>query len=443
MKKNTQNPHNKTHENTSNTSYPEPPPTIQKPLIPKKNENIYELQNEDICLEIRKYQNNAWEIEVRYDKVDSSFVRQPYTGRQEILPLSCPQLEIKKNILQFHDEKQMLSFNVFNGDIHLFFENTLVFNTRTPSFSWHKTEQSIFENLMSLKVTDFSQRAPFAPRGQTFSTHMIRFRYKRPKGIVLGLPGQAGELNRNGYRFELSNTDTFKHTPDRPPLYQSWPILFHEGEQGGWIAIFHDNPSRTFVDVGEFYKDSVTFESISGNTRIFLIAGETLDVVSQKLCRLLGTNDRLPLWAFGYHQCRFSYQSTDELRNVIKNMREHDFPLDAVYCDIDAMDEFRVFTHNKQTFGDIHQFTKEAKDQGVQTISIVDPGVKVDSSYEIYKELIDIGGYLKNPDGTPFIATVWPGDSLFPHFFSEKVQTWWAKKQCKWLESGGYAGVWN
>lgn len=424
-------------------SYQEPTNTITDVLNLTDTPGSAILKNDDISIEIDKVQANAWEIEVRYDKVNKNFVRQPYTGKQSLLSRSKLQYKSRKNIISITSEQETLELDPKTGQFNAFIRNKLLFSSTDTPFSWHNQATQIYENIMSLKVTDFAYRAPFTPKGELFDTHMVRFQYKRPEKLVLGIPGQTGELNRNGYRFELYNTDTFKHTPDRPPLYQSWPILIHKGIESGWVAIFHDNPSRTFIDIGDFYKDKVTFESVVGNTRVYIILGETLHEVSNKLSCLLGTNPLLPLWAYGYQQCRFSYMSTEEMRQVIREMKKADIPLDAIYCDIDAMDGFRVFTLNKQTFGDIQAFTEEAEQQGVKTVSIVDPGVKIDENYQIHNELVKSKGYLKSKDGTPFIATVWPGDSLFPDFFDDTVKNWWAEKQKDWLNQTGYSGIWN
>jgi alpha-glucosidase len=364
-----------------------------------------------IPFEVNEYKDIGWELEVRYDKVYPEFKRQPYTGNQE-------KLEKKQSDLQTIP----LSFTV----------------------SHHPQAVFIYEHLMSRKVTDFSTRAPFAPKGEVFETHMVRFQYPRPSGVVLGIPGQSGEANRNGYRFELYNTDEFLHIPLRNPLYQSWPILFHKNnDDSGWVCIFHDNPSRTFIDIGDFYEDTVTFESLTGNTRVYIICGKTLQDVSNKLTILLGVPQFPPLWAFGYQQCRFSYMSTQELRSVVLKMKTESIPIDAIYCDIDIFDGFRVFTKNKKTFSDLPETSQVLQNEGVHTLTIMDPGVKVDEDFWVYKELKKSGGYLKNADGSDFIGKVWPGDSLYPDFSNPHIQDWWANLQKHWVEENNLSGVWN
>lgn len=393
-------------------------------------------------VEIKKYTNIAWEIEVRYDKINSTFIRQPITGLQYSLPTSIITTSSTNKNTLFSSENEHIEIDD-TGNITIASNETILIQTNTSPFYYHPQPVQLYENLMSLKVTDFSERAPFAPKGELFDSHMVRFQYPLPEGEILGIPGQTGEFNRKGYRFELYNNDNYLHIPNRSSLYQSWPIIFHKGKEGKWLAIFHDNPSRTFIDLGEFYDDKVTFESLIGNTRVYIIIGKTLEETSQKLTQLLGSNTLPPLWSFGYQQSRFSYLSTTEMKKVVSNMSDHSIPLDSIYCDIDSMDNYRVFTTNPASYSDLSKTIEEFKENHIQTISIVDPGVKIDKNFSTYNELKESNGYLKNQDGSDFIGIVWPGKSLFPDFTNEKTRLWWAQQQKKWLKSYKFAGVWN
>lgn len=409
----------------------------------EKNNKISLSDSTSLKTEISFLENIGWEIEVRYDLIHPTFIRQPKTGVQDTIPLSSIEKTIGKEghiLLSVNDQKLTIQ-DQLKFSLHV--DGSLVFNTSSQPFSYHKDSVQIYEKLMSLKVTDFSERAPFAPKGTMYDTHMVRFQYPLPEGAILGIPGQTGEYNRKGYRYELFNTDNYLHIPTRDPLYQSWPIILHKGIEGKWIAIFHDNPSRTFIDLGEFYEDKVTFESLIGNTRVYIIVGDTLSDVSHKLSLLLGRNLFPPLWSFGYQQCRFSYMNTDEMNVVVKSLEKNDIPVDALYCDIDSMDGFRVFTNHPKSFKDLPDTIEKFKKKNIQTVSIVDPGVKIDPEFTIYTELKNNKGYLTNKDGSEFKASVWPGKSLYPDFTNEKIINWWADKEKNWLNKFGFAGIWN
>lgn len=425
-------------------SYAEPPPSVGALRNAQSNQSSVVLASDNsIPIEITAFCNIGWQIETRYDQKYPALRRQSYTGVQPSLQTTTITIQESPTAIQLTADDSTISFTKSTAAFTIT-QSGAVFTSTPSPFHLHPEPTQIYERLMSRKVTDFSYRAPFAPKGELFTTHMVRFQYELSPGMVLGLPGQSGELNRHGYRFELYNTDTYLHLPSREPLYQSWPILFHQtADKQHWIGVFHDNPSRTFVDIGDFYENRVTFESITGNTRVTIMLGTSLEDVAHKCSLLLGKPVFPPLWSFGYQQCRFSYMTTTELRTVLQKFNQENVPLDAIYCDIDSFDNFRVFTAHAKTHADLPAFIAEAKTQGVHPVSIVDPGIKIDDSYEAYQRLKASGGYLKNSDGSDFIAKVWPGDCLLPDFTDPKTKTLWADLEAQWLTKYPFDGIWN
>jgi alpha-glucosidase len=426
-------------------AYQEPLPSLT-PLRDAHNADDGSVRITDengLPVEICMFDGIGWSIEVRYDEKEQVVQRQIFTGDQEILPKAEISQKDTGEQIVLEAGKQTLLISKATGKITVNAGDRTVFESTTHPFSQHETPVLIEEGIMSLKVTELSERTPFFPPSPTIATRMVRFQYVMPEGPVLGLPGQAGEMNRAGYRFELFNTDNPVHIPSRAPLYQSWPILFHKDRANdGWLCIFHDNPTRTFVDIGDFYND-VTFESQAGNSRVYIIHGKTLEEVSSKLTRLLGGTQFPPQWAFGYQQCRWSYMSVADLRKVVHSFRDHDIPLDCVYYDIDYMDGFRVFTNNALSFGEMADFLQETKTSGIHSVCIIDPGVKIDEEYPIYRKLYESKCYLTQEDGEPFRARVWAGLSLFPDFGDEAMQSLWSDWQKEWLDRFPFDGVWN
>lgn len=423
-----------------NAYYPIPP-SLCTDLLKGAQPTV--LQNKDCnAVHVRYLTGIGWELTPTSDGEDPHYYG--YTGGQDKLTESTLSANGEEEItFTPADAHEHCTVTLHSGSIRIGNGDDVFLESASP-FHAHKEPQQIYEGVMSLKVTDFSNRSPFGPIGTLFPSRMVRFQYRKPAGVILGLPGQTGELNRDGYRFQLYNTDTFMHTPDRPPMYQSWPILFHRDQKGtGWTCVFHDNPSRTFVDIGDFYPDLISFESQCGPSRIYILHGATLLEVSKKLTQLLGGCRMPPEWAFGYQQCRWSYMSTGEIRDVAKKMRDEDIPCNALYFDIDYMDEFRVFTHHKERFHDLQDCLKELKEQGMYTVCIVDPGIKIDEKNETYQRLLKSEKFLMTADGKPFVGSIWPGKSLYPDYKEEDAQELWAELQREWLELFPFDGIWN
>ena len=50
--------------------------------------------------------------------------------------------------------------------------------------------------------------------------------------------------------------------------------------------------------------------------------------------------------------------------------------------------------------------------------------------------------FLKNPDGSLYVAPVWPGPSVFPDFTRAASRAWWGSLY-RGLADDGIAGFWN
>jgi alpha-glucosidase len=425
-------------------SYREPPPSFTSLHVAEKHNSVIKLHSKDAqgqqTLELRSYLPKAWAISLLYqDDLDSSSEFPELTPASiEIDDSASLQLSLSSESSKFRLQLESGFFEIIDSD------GTVVFKSAQQPFFSHPQKSTLYEGLMSKKITDFSERAPFGPTGKTFESYMRRFHYPKPEGCILGLPGQSGEFNRQGYRFELYNTDTFLHLPDRRALYQSWPVVFHKAHEGdGWVCVFHHNPSRTFVDLGDFNKKEVSFESLCSNSEIFILFGDTLEEVSSHFASLFGTSPLLPLWSFGYQQCRWSYMSEKEVKGIVQRFLEEDIPLDSIYLDIDYMDGFRVFTHDEKNFPSIPALVDWVHEQDIKVIPIVDPGVKIDPNYGFYNQLMKKGDILETAEGKDFIAHVWPGECVLPDFFSESTKELWANKQADWMNTHQFDGVWN
>ena len=120
--------------------------------------------------------------------------------------------------------------------------------------------------------------------------------------------------------------------------------------------------------------------SYYGAIRFYVMEG-TLPETLEEFTRLTGRPPMPPAWSLGFHQCRWGYHTSDEVRDVLAGFREHQLPLSAFHFDIDYMDGFRVFTIDPHRFGDFEELCEEMLADGIQPVVILDPGVMVDKNY--------------------------------------------------------------
>jgi alpha-glucosidase len=145
----------------------------------------------------------------------------------------------------------------------------------------------------------------------------------------------------------------------------------------------------------------------------------------------------------GYHQCKWSYYPESNVKAITNKFRKLKIPCDAIYLDIDYMEGFRCFTWNKEYFPDPKRMVKELSDKGFKTIVIIDPGIKIDMNYPVFKEALDKDYFCKRADGPYMKGKVWPGECYFPDFTDPAVREWWSGLFKELIEEIGVKGVWN
>ena len=257
-----------------------------------------------------------------------------------------------------------------------------------------------------------------------------------------GLGEKGGDLNKKGCYTENFNTDDPETDDDSITYYKTIPFYVALKEEATY-GIFFDNSFRSYFDMGKEMGDRIFFGAIGGQIQYYFIPGENIKEVVKNYTALTGRMEMPPLWSLGYQQCRFSYFSQEEVRELVKTFEEKDIPLDVVYLDIDYMDGFRVMTFKTPNFHDAAGLISDLKEKGIRTITIIDPGVKVDEEYPVFKRGKEGNHFTKKLDGEMFIGAVWPGNSAFPDFSNKDCREWWKSELKKFISEHGMDGIWN
>ncbi len=258
-----------------------------------------------------------------------------------------------------------------------------------------------------------------------------------------GLGDKPVSLNLKGKRFINWVTDSYSFTKKSDPIYKAIPFFtgIHLGKAYG---IFFDNSFRTYFDFAQERKDVSSFWAQGGHMNYYFIYGPKMIDVVESYTDLTGKPIELPpLWALGYHQCKWSYYPESKVREITTKFRDLRIPCDAIYLDIDYMEDFKCFTWNKEHFPNPKKMVKELTDEGFKTIVIIDPGIKIDMDYDVFKEGLEKDYFCKRADGPYMKGKVWPGDCYFPDFTNPEVRTWWSDLFKDLIENIGVKGVWN
>ncbi|MBY9001455.1 MAG: hypothetical protein KGD64_11095, partial [Candidatus Heimdallarchaeota archaeon] len=256
-----------------------------------------------------------------------------------------------------------------------------------------------------------------------------------------GYGEKGGPLDKKGETISFWNTDSFAYSTKDTKLYQSQPMQIVVRSNGFCYAVVFDNPNRSQIKIGDDEDCSTKYYVNGGGINYYLIVGPTVNKVFSKLADLLGRAPLPPISALGHHQSRWSYYPESAVRELAFEFRNRKIPCDYIHLDIDYMDNYRIFTWNKEHFPNPKKLSEDLLNQGFRLMAMTDPGIKVDSKYKIYKEGIKGGHFCLNPDGSEYIGPVWPGDCHFPDFTQAKTREWFGSHFTA-LTDVGISGFW-
>ena len=262
-----------------------------------------------------------------------------------------------------------------------------------------------------------------------------------PDGVSLYGGGEVtGPLLRNGQKIKMWNTDTGMYLVDGGSrLYQTHPWVMGVRPDGTAFGVlfdtFHKGELLTADDRIEFVAEGTPYKT-------YVIESASPQGVLKGLAELTGTIEMPPLWAIGYHQCRFSYVPESRAREVASTFRQKKIPCDVMWFDINYMDGFRVFTVSPDEFPDPKAMNDFLHDNGFKSVYMIDPGVKVDPEYFVYATGHDANVFVTDAYGNEFHGEVWPGDCAFPDYTRPETRRWWGGLYKDFL-ANGIDGVWN
>lgn len=281
-----------------------------------------------------------------------------------------------------------------------------------------------------------------APREELFlQGDGHRFQYSlAPEEIVYGLGEQVRGINKRGWIYKSITTDEPFHEETAQSLYAAHNFLLLSGREHR--GLFLDTPEFITWDIGYTRGDTMSITLDKGNVDVYVIDGEDPDDIVRQFRRLIGRSYIPPKWAFGYGQCRWSYQSAEEVREVVRRHREAGTPLDMLYLDIDYMDGYADFTINTKAFPAFEAFVEEMRRDHIHLIPIIDAGIRVDPDNALYSEAHEKGYFVKDEAGEDVVVGVWPGDCCFPDFLNDDARRWFGE-QYRFLTEKGIDGFWN
>ena len=258
-----------------------------------------------------------------------------------------------------------------------------------------------------------------------------------------GLGDKVGPLDRRGHSFTLWNTDTFKFQESTDPIYKSIPFFIAVGKDYS-LGTLLDSTWRSNFDFGHARADVYSFGAEGGQPDFYLIYGANPKAVVETYAWLTGPPAMPPIWALGYQQSRYSYETEARVREIAARLRHDKFPADVLYLDIDYQLKNRPFTVNQEAFPHFKEMLADLRKENFHVVAITDLHVAdlPNAGYTPYDTGAAGDHFVKKADGSMFVGEVWPGPAVFPDFTRKSSREWWGTLYKPFVEQG-VAGFWN
>lgn len=176
-------------------------------------------------------------------------------------------------------------------------------------------------------------------------------------------------------------------------------------------------------------EDVTTFRSPHAKSLDYVVfSGKDADEVIANYRNLSGNVPMLPLWAYGFWQCRERYTSGTHLVETVKEFRKRNLPMDVIVQDWQYWGKYGwgVPKFDEAHYPEPAKFIKELHDLNARfSVSVWE---NIDKKSEVAKKYLENGLYIPN---SPWIdiynpktqKTHW--NALNDNLFSLGVDSWW------------------
>jgi len=250
---------------------------------------------------------------------------------------------------------------------------------------------------------------------------------------------RALPLDRRGYQLEFYNQAHYGYSNGAANLNISIPLLI----SGRNYGVFFDNHHRSTMDIASS-GNQLRYSAEGGVMDYFFFFGESQSGVLDLYTAITGRQELPPLWSLGYIQSRYGYESQEQAEDVVAQMQEAHFPLDALVLDLywfGGTNDMGNLTWDNTRFPEPEQMMANFADQGIKTVLITEPYFTVDSDHFGY--LADNDYLAWNDQGDPFVLYgFWAGDAGLLDMTNPEARHWmWQKYRDRIAE--GVAGWWT
>ena len=334
-------------------------------------------------------------------------------------------------------DKNNKNNNDFDNDVD---EDELFYEGNTTDYFGFQLKNQNNEEFYSFTTT----------KNFIFSENYINFESKLSSDNIYGFGERTHnfKLNEGIYTIWPQDCGGTKYDDGKGGMnqYSHQPIGLHKTKFDElWIGFVFLNTNAQDIIIHSDEKDTyLSHKTIGGIIDYYIIVDNSPEEVIKNINFLLGIPPLPPFWSLGYHQSRYGYKSFNDFREVYEKMKKLEIPIDGMWLDIDALENFEMFTINNKFENIIPYINNNIHKDGGKFIPIIDIGFSYENKDNPYIKLgEELNIFIKsNYTKENLIGKVWPGKTVFPDFFNPNIIKFWNKGLGDYYNLINYDGIW-
>jgi len=277
---------------------------------------------------------------------------------------------------------------------------------------------------------------------------------REPDEMYFGLGERAGELNRFGQSYRMTNIDAMGYNArTTDPLYKHIPFYLTWKKQSKVpFGLFYDTVADCTFDMGReldnYHGLYRYFVADYGDLDYYFIAGESLGDIVRRYTWLTGYPAFTPKWGLGYSGSTMTYTDSpnaqERMNEFLVGCEKHDILCDSFHLSsgYTSIDEKRyVFNWNLTKFPDPQGFVKQYLDAGLRLCANIKPCLLRD--HPRFDEVAARGLFVRDEDGKPTMVQFWDELGAYLDFTNPSTVEWWKAGVTESLLKLDVAATWN
>lgn len=119
--------------------------------------------------------------------------------------------------------------------------------------------------------------------------------------------------------------------PENTNLYGTHPVYYELRDSGHSHGVLLLNSNGMDIKINNDGGQYLEYNVIGGVIDLYFLAGPNPFDVARQYSKITQKAAMMPYWGFGFHQCRFGYESVEDVVEVVANYSKANIPLETMW----------------------------------------------------------------------------------------------------------------